>query len=105
MLQCSKCMTGMQALWLVRERAFDDFSCKAGGPLLPRRFEMHTTTNVEISPVSALVATVGDWLDGWLESARLAREAERLYGLSGTELARLGLRRDQIFAHVYGGAN
>jgi len=66
---------------------------------------MHTTTNVEINPVSALIATIGDWLDGWVESARLAREAERLYGLSGSQLARLGLSRDRIFAHVYGGAN
>jgi hypothetical protein len=66
---------------------------------------MHTTTNGETNPVSALIATIGDWLDGWVESARLAREAERLYGLSGSQLARLGLSRDRIFAHVSGGAN
>jgi hypothetical protein len=66
---------------------------------------MHSTTNIEISPVSALIATVGEWLDGWVESARLAREAERLYGLPGSQLASLGLSRDRIFAHVYGGAS
>jgi hypothetical protein len=66
---------------------------------------MHSATNVEVGPVSALIATVGDWLDGFVESARLAREAERLYGLSGSQLAGLGLRRDQIYAHVYGGAS
>jgi hypothetical protein len=66
---------------------------------------MHSTTNVEINPVSALIAAVGDWLDGWVESARLAREAERLYDLPSSQLAELGLSRDRIFAHVYGGAN
>ena len=68
---------------------------------------MHSTTNVEINapdlrPDRHNRATGST---GGVESARLAREAERLYGLSGSQLARLGLSRDRIFAHVYGGAN
>jgi hypothetical protein len=67
---------------------------------------MHSS-NIELhrNPISALLAAVADWLDAWSESARLGREAERLYELSTSELARLGLTRDRIFAHVYGGAN
>jgi len=34
--------------------------------------------------------------------ARAAREAQALYRLSDTELARRGLRRDQIAHHVFG---
>ncbi len=67
---------------------------------------MHSSnTEIHRHPISTLLAAVADWVDAWSESARLGREAERLYGLSTPELARLGLTRDRIFAHVYGGAN
>jgi hypothetical protein len=63
-----------------------------------------TTTN----PVRAVFHRVGAFLRGVAETigdashvARCANEAERLFEMSDAELARRGLKRDQIIQHAF----
>ena len=63
-----------------------------------------TTTN----PVRASFRRVGALLRGVAETivdashaARCANEAERLFRMSDAELARRGLKRDQIIRHAF----
>ena len=59
-----------------------EIPCSRGGS------HMHSTTNIEISPVSALIATVGEWLDGWVEFG-----APRARGRAALRASRLAARQ------------
>ena len=67
-----------------------------------------TAQSNTITPIRSALAPVlaaGRALYGVLvtasRAAQCAREAERLFGLSDAELARQGLRRDQIVQHAF----
>jgi hypothetical protein len=81
---------------------------KGGFPTIePRRFAMtaQTTNATPIRSAFAPVVALGRGLYGLFATTaaalRCAREAERLFGLSDAELAKLGLRRDEIVQHAF----
>lgn len=68
-----------------------------------------TTRTIETIPARSVLTSLGLWTGALMlaignasTGARCAREAERLFAKSDEELARLGLRRDQIIHHAFG---
>lgn len=66
---------------------------------------VQSTNATPIRSVFAPVAALGRGVYGLFATTaaalRCAREAERLFGLSDAELAKLGLRRDAIVQHAF----
>lgn len=66
---------------------------------------MQTTTtppaHSAFAPLHATWLWLGEFVGGTVHALRCAREAERLSGMSDAQLARRGIKRDEIVRHAF----
>ena len=61
-----------------------------------------STVNGAFNLLAAPFVAIGNWMIRLAESNTQVRKAQFLYGLSDEELAKRGLKREDIVTHVFG---